>query len=208
MEWDKTWYTKWHNSMVDILFDYCSASPVGIGSLFRVSTQEWQNGGYQTIRKNYVLTSFGILQTLLRINPKPLMVLTCPLTGRFFHKDLRPYVKGLQDRSSYNKTSLLVAATSPIPGDWKESMIVSHDSLKEFEYFKRTGRKYDDKRHYEFSQISSAYDVIQDPKPARFDWMETEAKKTLATWDSKKVREELFIDFEFRSRAKNANHEE
>jgi len=193
LEKDKVFYAKHHNMIVKICHDYIVSSPIGIGSLFSHSRDEWCNesSGYVTKKHLAVAVGFEVHTDLLTCAPKPIIVLQRVSDGETSRHDLRRFVRGEANRSYYRKTDLITAEAHPVPSGWIEKHSTNVDALGTHPHFRRTGRKHEDSREWTFSNIENWKERAANPD----SYGHQNAVYELKMWTEDNIRSVMFEDF-------------
>jgi hypothetical protein len=193
LEKDKVFYAKHHNMIVKVCHDYIASSPIGIGSLFSQTREEWceAKGGYVTKKHLLVAVGFEVNADLLTSNPRPIITLQCVSTGDASNHDLRRFVRGEGSQSYYRKTELVTAEAQPAPSGWIEKHSTNIAALGTHPHFLRIGRKHEDSREWTFSNIENWKERAANPD----SYGHQSAVYELKMWTEDSIRSTMFEDF-------------
>ena len=197
---DKEWFVVHHNVNLRVAHDYIVQSPVGIGSLFRLKRQEYNynTGEYDTSHEMLVLTGFSVPPIIKQDGFKIFATLQHPTTGLKKQIDVRGYVKNPDYASNWrNQPTLLSPSRGVVPSDWIGGQSITLASANKLDYFKRVGRKNEDRRGYAFSTLDHTRALIEKYPPSADDQYNHHgrAKAELAQYTPEHNRVKLFEDF-------------
>ena len=197
---DKEWFIVHHNANLRVAHDYIVQSPVGIGSLFRLKKEDYNynTGQYDVSHEMLVLTDFSIPPIMKQDGFKILATLQHPTTGFKKLVDVRQYVKNPDYASNWrNEPTLLTPSHGVVPSDWIQSQSITLASASKLDYFKRVGRKNEDRRGYAFSTLDRTREIIEKYPPSADDRYDHHgrAKAELAQYTPEHNRVALFKDF-------------
>jgi hypothetical protein len=197
---DKEWFVVHHNAHLRVAHDYIVQSPVGIGSLFRWKKEEYNynTGEYDTIHEMLVLTGFSVTPVIKQDGFAILATLKHPIKGWEQTVNVRRYVQNPDYGEGWrNRPALLNPSCGVVPSGWIQSQSITLASANKLEYFKRVGRKNEDRRGYAFSILHRTRELIEKyPSSAddRYDH-HGRAKAELAQYTPEHNRVKLFEDF-------------
>jgi len=200
---DKEWFVVHHNAHLRVAHDYIVSSPVGIGSLFRRNEQRieeynYNTGEYDTSHEMLVLTGFSIPPIIKQDGFRIFATLQHPTTGLKKQVDVRHYVQNPEYGESWrNHPKLLTPCCGIVPSDWIQSQSITLASANKLDYFKRVGRKDEDRRDYAFRSIAHTREILEKYPPSADDRYDHHgrAKKELAQYTPEHNRVKLFADF-------------
>ena len=193
LEKDKAFYVEHHNMIVKVAHDYIVQSPVGIGSLFNQTTEEWSYEAARYVTKNtkLVAVGFGLSSDLLTNEPSPLIVLQDIATGKTVSRPLRYFVRGETDGRYNNKVELITPVAGVIPSGWVEKHSTSVEAVAKTDKFKRVGKKYEDQRVYTYQMLEDCRKRVADPD----SWGHINAVNLIEKWSHDSIRAALFEDY-------------
>jgi len=197
---DKEWFVIHHNAHLRVAYDYIVSSPVGIGSLFRLKKQDYNynTGEYDTSHEMLVLTGFSTAPVIKQGGFKILATLQHPIKGWKQTVDVRQYVRDSDYASSWrSEPTLLTPSRGVVPSDWIQSQSITFEAASKLHYFKRVGRKNEDRRDWAFNNLDRTREIIEKYPPSaddRFDH-HGRAKVELARYTPEHNRAKLFEDF-------------
>jgi len=197
---DKEWFVVHHNAHLRVAHDYIVSSPVGVGSLFRWKKQEYNynTGEYDTSHEMLVLTGFSTSPVIKQDGFKILATLQHPITGWKRTVDVRQYVRNPDYASGWrSEPTLLTPSRGVVPSDWIQSQSITLEAASKLDYFRRVGRKSEDRRDWAFNNLDRTREIIEKYPPSaddRFDH-HGRAKAELAQYTPEHNRVKLFEDF-------------
>ena len=197
---DREWYVQNHNEMVGFVHNYLVSSHVGIGSLFKVTQQEWRHHGYVDVHEPYLLVDFQMPANLMTPNCQPLAILQS-LSGkpRPLRKPIRRIILGQPDPSYHDKVELVTACTQVLDSDWTTSRMISLKDTKSNSLFKRVGRKREDYRSHLFDQLFRAKEIVDNnqdlDKDAGGRWRHDGAAKIVEEWKPANIYARMMKDY-------------
>jgi len=195
---DMQWFVEHHNEHVRVAHDYLMSSPVGIGSLFRATSRNYDYNISDYVVKNTlnVVTGFTILQEFHTNGVNIYATLTDPSSGVESQIALRNWVKDPAYKgATWNKNELVSADCGILPSDWFSENCITLASAKSHELFKRVGRKQEDHRDWTFTRIESWSRAANVPSPSpNYDY-QAEAQQKLAQYSAVDNRAKMFADF-------------
>lgn len=192
LENDKAFYAKHHNMIVDVCRDYILRSPVGIGSLFKSTREEWDGSKYIPKTRMFIVTGFTLSDDLWTCEPNPIIVMKQITTGEIARKHLRGFVRGEKDINYYSKFQLVNTEAQDVPSGWADEHRTNVAKLAKHTYFVRSGNKHEDVRNYSIQSLLENRERASNPD----SWGHQSAKETVAKWSEPAIRERLFKDFE------------
>ena len=195
---DMQWFVKHHNEHVRVAHDYLVSSPVGIGSLFRATSRDYDYNISDYVVKNTlnVVTGFTISQEFHINGVNIRATLTDPSNGVERQIALRNWVKDPAYKgATWNKIELVSADCGILPSDWFSENCITLASAKSHELFKRVGRKQEDHRDWTFARIESWSRAANVPSPSpNYDY-QAEAQQKFAQYSAVDNRAKMFADF-------------
>lgn len=197
---DKEWFVVNHNAHLRVAHDYIVSSPIGIGSLFKLTEQNYNYhvGDYETSHEMLVLTDFLVAPLVKQGGFKIFATLQHPTTGRKRQVDVREYVRNPDHGKGWrNHPTLLTPSCGIVPSGWIQSQTVTLASASKLDYFRRVGRKDEDHRAWIFSSIDRSREMLEKYEPSpddRFDH-HGRAKEDLEKYTPEHNRVSLFKDF-------------
>ena len=193
LEKDKVLYAKHHNMIVKVCHDYIASSPIGIGSLFLRTREEWCNEsrGYATKKHLCVAVGFEVHEDLMTRHPKPVIVLQRVSDGETSRLALRRYVRGEGSKSHYRKVELVTAEAQPVPSGWIEKHSTNVAALGTHPHFLRTGSKHEDLRGWDFRAMEGWKERAESPD----SYGHQSAVHELKEWTEDNIRSVMFADF-------------
>jgi len=197
---DKEWLVVHHNTHLRVAHDYIVSSPVGIGSLFKWRKQEYNynTGEYDKINEMLVLTDFSVAPVIKQNGFKILATLQHPIKGWEQTVDVRQYVRNPDYATSWrNEATLLTPSCGVVPSGWIQSQSITFEAANKLDYFKRVGRKNEDRRDYAFRTLGRAREILEKYPPSADDRYDHHgrAKKELVQYTPEHNRVKLFADF-------------
>ncbi len=193
---DMDWFVQHHNEHVRVAHDYIVNSPVGIGSLF---SQKKQDYNYNTASMKPATKSWSYW--LLGGSSyqagwvRDQRYFADPATGRSVGINVRDYVinPDYTNGSWRNEPTLLLSSRGVASG-WIAEQTITIAQAKNHDYFKRTGRKNDDSRNYDFIRIARPE---RSRKVSSFcdDRYDHRGVKRLAQYTAAHNRAKIFEDF-------------
>ena len=195
---DMQWFVKHHNEHVRVAHDYLVSSPVGIGSLFRATSRNYDYNISDYVVKNTlnVVTGFTILQEFHTNGVNIYATLTDPSSGVESQIALRNWVKDPAYKgATWNKNELVSADCGILPSDWFSENCITLASAKSHELFKRVGRKQEDHQDWTFTRIESWSRAANVPSHSpNYDY-QAEAQQKFAQYSAVDNRAKMFADF-------------
>jgi len=197
---DKEWFVVHHNAHLRVAHDYIVQSPVGIGSLFRLKKQDYNynTGEYDTSHEMLVLTGFSTAPVIKQDGFKILATLQHPIKGWKQTVDVRQYVRDPDYASSWrSEPTLLTPSRGVVPSGWIQSQSITLADASKLDYFKRVGRKDNDRRDWAFNNLDRTREILEKYPPSADDRYDHHgrAKAELATYTPEHNRVKLFEDF-------------
>ena len=195
---DMQWFVKHHNEHVRVAHDYLVSSPVGIGSLFRATSRDYDYNISDYVVKNTlnVVTGFTISQEFHINGVNIRATLTDPSNGVERQIALRNWVKDPAYKgATWNKIELVSADCGILPSDWFSENCITLASAKSHELFKRVGRKQEDHQDWTFTQIESLSRAANVPSPSPNYDHQAAAQQKLAQYSAVDNRARMFADF-------------
>ena len=197
---DREWLVKHHNEHVRVAHDYILTSPIGIGSLFKRQTREYNYNAGQYLYKNtmFVLTDFHLEPAIQQNGVNIVACLSSTANGNIHHLALRDYVVnpdyGQRWTGSFN---LVHAMAQVVPSGWIKRKSITFEDTAKHPLFKRVGRKDEDTRNWDFGRMEHLRETItryrKNPDP-NFDHP-ARAEGQLARWTVAHNRALIFEDF-------------
>ncbi len=195
---DMDWFVQHHNEHVRVAHDYIVNSPVGLGSLFRQKTKDYDynTSSYVNIDTLLVLTDFVIPLHTKKCGFAINATLTDPATGRSVGINVRDYVINPDyTNGSWNRVKMVAPSRETMPSGWIAEQTITIAQAKNHDYFKRTGRKNDDARKYDFIRIDSMRGQANKPNTdGGFDYA-ARAREELSSYTAAHNRAKIFEDF-------------
>tara|TARA_R100001510_G_scaffold54331_1_gene56924 strand:+ start:208 stop:1047 length:840 start_codon:yes stop_codon:yes gene_type:complete len=197
---DKEWFVVHHNAHLRVAHDYIMSSPVGIGSLFKLDKREYNynTGDYDVTTSLLVLTGFSVLPQIKQDGFRILATLQHPSKGWSQTVNVRQYVKDPDYASSWrNEPMLLTPSRGVVPSDWIQSQSITFEAASKLDYFKRVGRKHEDRRDWAFNNLDRTREILEKYPPHADDRHDHHgrAKVELERYTPEHNRAELFKDF-------------
>ena len=197
---DREWLVKHHNEHVRVAHDYIVTSPIGIGSLFKRQTREYNYNAGQYLYKNtmFVLTDFHLEPAIQQNGVNIVACLSSTANGNIHHLALRDYVVnpdyGQRWTGSFN---LVHAMAQVVPSGWIKRKSITFEDTAKHPLFKRVGRKDEDTRNWDFGRMEHLRETItryrKNPDP-NFDHP-ARAEGQLTRWNALANRNKIFEDF-------------
>ena len=160
---DREWLVVHHNAHVRIAHDYVVSSHVGLGSLFQLTTNQYDYNISEYVRKNRLM-----VLTDLFINKEgkcegfPIYGTLRDTDGHEHTINLRPYVKNAHYGGDWRSSPTLVTPMrGVIPSDWVQKQAINFADTATYQYFRRSGRKIEDSRNYMFTNLDRTRDIIE-----------------------------------------------
>ena len=180
LQQDMDWYIMHHNVLVKVAHDYIVSSPVGIGSLFTSTDSRWIEGEYKQVREHLVLTDFEVSKDIKQGEFSIYGILKNVQSGYDHKMDIRPYVKNpsYKDRSS-----------------WVADNLVDIAKAKQLGYFRRVGRKNEDKRNYQLARRDDAKRYLESAEVDPDSWRYRDYTSELEKLEPENIRAKMFEDF-------------
>jgi hypothetical protein len=193
LEKDKVFYAKHHNMVVKVCHDYITSSPIGIGSLFSQTRDQWcsERSGYFTKKHLCVAVGFEVHTELLTNNPKPILVLQRISDGVTICTDLRCHVLDDGTNTYYLKTELIATEAQPVPSGWIEKHSTNVAALAKHFYFHRTGKSQKDRREWTLRSMEQWKEMAANPD----SYSHQSAVYELKLWSEDSIRSKMFADF-------------
>ena len=197
---DKEWFVVHHNAHLRVAHDYIVSSPVGIGSLFRQKRREYNHdtGEYELTSMMLVLTDFSTVPVIKQDGFKIIATLRHLNKDWERHVDVRRYVRDPDYAAHWrNEPTLLSPTRGVVPSDWIQSQSITLASASKLDYFKRVGRKREDRRDWAFKDLDRSREILEKYPPAAEDRYNHHgrAKSDLAQYTPEHNRVKLFEDF-------------
>lgn len=197
---DKEWFVVHHNAHLRVAHDYIVQSPVGIGSLFRLKKEDYNynTGQYDVSHEMLVLTDFSVTPVIKQGGFKIFATLQHPTTGFKKLVNVRLYVRDPDYSAEWRgDASLLTPSRGIVPSDWIQSQSITLASASKLDYFKRVGKKQEDRRDWAFRNIARTREILEKYPPSADDRYDHHgrAKAELAQYTPEHNRVKLFEDF-------------
>jgi hypothetical protein len=196
LQQDMDWYIMHHNVLVKVAHDYIVSSPVGIGSLFTTKESRWIEGDYKQVREHLVLTDFEVSKDIKQGEFSIYGILKNVQSGYDHKMDIRPYVKNpsYKDRWGYSP-QMVAASTDIVPSSWVADNLVDIAKAKQLGFFRRSGRKNEDKRNYQLARRDDAKRYLESAEVDTGSWRYREYTSELEKLEPKNIRAKMFEDF-------------
>ncbi len=196
LQQDMDWYIMHHNVLVKVAHDYIVTSPVGIGSLFTSTEERWVEGESKQFREHLVLTNFEVTKDIKQ-NEFPIRAILKNVQSGYDYKiNIRPYVKNPAHKDRYAWSPKMVAAsTGIVPSSWVADNLVDIAEAKQLGFFRRVGKKSEDKRNYQLARRDQAKRYLESAEVDTGSWRYREYTNELERLDPKNIRAKLFEDF-------------
>ena len=157
MRKDREWLVIHHNAHVRVAHDYIVSSHIGLGSLFQMSHRlyNYDTGDYDRKNQLMVLTGFSINKAG-KCDGFPIIATLRQLGSEGIEHsiNIRHYVQDANHGGGWRSTPTLVTPMREvIPSDWVQKNAINFEDTANFPYFRRTGRKEDDRRDWMFRNI-------------------------------------------------------
>ena len=200
---DMKWFVERHNALTRVAHDYIVSSPVGIGSLFNrsVRSYNYNAGDYERRVSTFILVDFSMTKKINRDHLDIRGQLRCLSTGERYEINLRDYVVNPDAGSQWASSHRLVTPDAQVvPSDWVSRNQITIADAKKHEYFRRTGRKEQDRREWEFGRRDRAAETVRryesgrGPQSDHYDY-EAEARRVLASYTPEHIRSTIFKDY-------------
>lgn len=198
---DREWLVIHHNAHVRVAHDYIVSSHIGLGSLFQMSQRlyNYDTGDYDRKNQLMVLTGFSITKQG-KCDGFPIFATLRQLGSEGFEStiNIRHYVQDANYGGGWRSSPTLVTPMREvIPSDWVQKNAINFADTAILEYFRRSGRKDEDRRDWMFRNITRAHEIIEKYTPFPDDQYNHigRAKDDLARYTPEHNRVKLFEDF-------------
>ncbi len=195
---DVSWFVQHHNEHVHAAHDYIVNSPVGLGSLFRQQKEEYDHNTSSYIKINtlLVLTDFNIRPKINQHGFAIRATLTEPATGRSLGINVRDYVINPgYTGGCWGKTTVVAPFREIVPSNWIAGQTMTIAQAKNSSMFKRTGRKSDDSRDYNFCRLDSLREQANTTNTDQYTSYYARARDELSSYTAAHNRAKIFEDF-------------